>query len=247
MVWRQRLAVPCVLAGLAACAPFADMDLEEPSAESSRDGTLFNAANAIEDKWQHLQLVGATRYTMTPFAGEVAILAQGEHSASGLARRVSVDTTVCPEISWAWNVPQLQASADLTQRETEDVAASIFLIFGDPGLFSDPRPVPTLRYVWTTDHLSAGTIVDSPYLEGTVKSLVIRTGTPETAEWLVERRNLVDDFTAAYGAAPTDKIQAIILFTDNDQTKEPVMAYYGWARVHCLVEGVSVEEEIGWE
>ncbi|MEE8302032.1 MAG: hypothetical protein V3S24_06295 [Candidatus Tectomicrobia bacterium] len=32
---------------------------------------------------------------------------------------------------------------------------------------------------------------------------------------------------------PKDHIQAIALFTDNDQTKQPVQAYYGWARVVC--------------
>ena len=80
-----------------------------------------------------------------------------------------------------------------------------------------------------------------------VKSLVVRTGVSDSSEWLIEHRNLVEDFVAAYGYAPESKIQAIILFSDNDQTKEPVIAYYGWAKVHCLIDGVSVEEEVGWD
>ena len=243
----QWLSMLFIVSVTAACSPIDHMDLESTADANKRDGILFHAADVIEDRWHHVQLSGATRYSVASFAGEVAIHAMGRDSASGLARRISVDTALCPEISWAWNVATLQESANLFGRDMEDVAASIYLIFGDPGLFTHPEPVPTLRYVWTTEHANEGAIIDSPYLEGVVKSLIVRTGDAEHEAWLIERRNLVEDFTAAYGFPPPDKIQAIILFTDNDQTKEPVEAYYGWARVHCLAEGIVVEEEIGWD
>ena len=127
------------------------------------------------------------------------------------------------------------------------MGASIFLLFGDPGLMSNPEPVPTLRYVWPTDHVAPETIIDNPYMEGVVKSLVVRTGEAEKGTWYVQRRNLVDDFVAAFGHRPEDKVRAIAIFTDNDQTEDPVEAYYGWARAICIVDGVSVEEELGWE
>ncbi len=43
----------------------------------------------------------------------------------------------------------------------------------------------------------------------------------------------VNDFLSAFGDSPTERIHAIVLFTDNDQTQQPVEAYYGWARVIC--------------
>ena len=36
-----------------------------------------------------------------------------------------------------------------------------------------PKQVPSLRYVWTNQRMDVESIVDSPYLPGTVKSLVV--------------------------------------------------------------------------
>jgi Protein of unknown function (DUF3047) len=37
----------------------------------------------------------------------------------------------------------------------------------------------------------------------------------------------VEDFRRAFGRDPPPVAEAIALFTDNDQTREPVEAYYG--------------------
>jgi len=95
------------------------------------------------------------------------------------------------------------------------------------------KPVPTLRYVWTNGAVPAGAVIDNPYLPGTVRSIVVKSGTERIGTWVIERRNMVDDYVRAFGSQPANGIHAIALFTDNDQTKEPVEAYYGWGRVVC--------------
>ncbi len=205
---------------------------------------LFRAATTIQDEWFHMRMRGQTEYELTIFDETVAIRARGQDSASGLIRSVDIDLQACPEIEWTWAVTQVQQNVDLRDKDGEDVAASLFLLFGDPGLYSDPDPVPTLRYVWTTDHVGQGEVIDNPYLSGIVKSIAVRvtpakTGlTSHTASWLLERRNVLEDFERAFGRAPEEGLQAIAIFSDNDQTSEPVEAYYGWARMHC-VEGAS--------
>ncbi len=41
------------------------------------------------------------------------------------------------------------------------------------------------------------------------------------------KRNVVQDFRFAFGRYPPDKVQVIALWSDIDQTDEPVEAYYG--------------------
>ncbi len=194
---------------------------------------LFDAATTIQDQWQHMPLRGTTEYRLAVMDGQLGIRAVGRKSASGLIRRVSVDPGKCPVIEWSWSVTRLQPGADLRVKEAEDVAASIFLMFGDPGFLFDPKPVPTLRYVWTNDRLPLDAIIDNPYLPGTVRSIVIESGAKHAGRWAIERRNISKDFEKAFGHSPKKNIQAIALFTDNDQTQQPVEAYYGWARVVC--------------
>ena len=194
---------------------------------------LFNAATTIQDQWQHMPLRGTTEYRLAVMDGQLGIRAIGRESASGLIRRVSVDSGKCPIIEWSWWVTRIQPDADLRVKEAEDVAASLFLMFGDPGFLFDPKPVPTLRYVWTNDRLPLEAIIDNPYLPGTVRSIVVESGNKRVGSWVTERRNMLKDFERAFGYPPKKNIQAIALFTDNDQTLQPVEAYYGWARVIC--------------
>ena len=206
--------------------------------QPQRQLLLFSAERAIQDEWQEILIRGETEYRVTASAGRVAIRAIGQDSASGLVRRVQVNPVNCPKIEWSWRVDQLQETADIRLKEKEDVAASIYLMFGDPGLLLTPKQVPSLRYVWTNQQMDVESIVDSPYLPGTVKSLVVRSGSRQP-EWFIESRNILKDFERAFGYTPKEAIEAIALFTDNDQTKEPVLAYYEWGRLECRTDRES--------
>lgn len=93
------------------------------------------------------------------------------------------------------------------------------------------RDVPTLAYVWTSGRISEGLIADSPYHPGTTRNIVVRSGEERLGQWVPERRNVIDDFRRAFGREPPESVEVIALFTDNDQTREPVEANYGamWA------------------
>ena len=176
---------------------------------------------------------GETEYRLSVVGGELAIRARGRRSASGLFRYVELDPRHCTTLRWAWRVEALQPDADLSVKARDDVAASIFLLFGDPGLLLDPKPVPTLRYVWTNGQVPPETVINSPYMPGIVRNLVVRSGTASLGRWVEEERNPAADFETAFGHPPEDAIQAIALFTDNDQTGQPVEAYYAWASIEC--------------
>ena len=232
------------------CATAPRTDKSIPAAAA---GTrLFDPATAIQDQWQHLRLQGETEYRLALMDGQVAIRAIGQQSASGLIRRVSIDPTKCPIVEWSWSVTKMQQDANLRVKEKEDVAASIFLLFGDPGFSLAPNPVPTLRYVWSShliegEQAEIGEVIDSPYMPGIVKSIVVEQGLPDRPGWTLERRNIRDDFERAFGRPPDAPVQAIALFSDNDQTREPVEAYYGWARALCKAGGVDPDAAYSWD
>ena len=59
---------------------------------------------------------------------------------------------------------------------------------------------------------------------------MIRGGAAPLGAWVMERRNVVEDFRRAFGRDPPDRVAVIGLFTDNDQTGEPVDVAYGAIR-----------------
>ena len=227
---RSLLIVASIVALGACVAP-----TQEAVKEARGGGTryLFSASTVIEDEWQQLRFLGTTQYRVELYRDRLAISARGRRSSSGLMRHVEFDTDHCPEMEWSWSVAVLQPSADIRIREREDVGASIFLLFGDPGFVFDPSPVPTLRYVWTNERIAVESVIDSPYMPGTVRSLVVQSGTHRGGQWTTQKRDVGRDFRTAFGYAPPGPVRAVAIFTDNDQTGEDVEAYYEWARVLC--------------
>lgn len=179
----------------------------------------------LEQAWTHQSFGAATRYESVMLNGVPAIRATGRESASGLYRERPYRVGDRPWLEWTWRVDQLQQTADIRVKDREDFAAAIFLIFGRPGPFN--HDVATLAYVWTSGRLAEGAVVDSPNHPGFVRSIVVRSGRDRLGQWVSERRNTVDDFRKSFGREPPDSVEIIVLFTDNDQTREPVKAYYG--------------------
>lgn len=229
------IALLAISLASAACS-FDDTETVVANRLTSNQVILLDATNVIEQRWRHYPLRGKTEYRLAVFNGRVAVRAMGQNSASGLIRRVSVDPRKCPVLEWTWYAAAIQKSADLTQKSGDDVAASIFLLFGDPGFLSAPTPVPTLRYVWTNPRHSLGDVIDNPYMPSVVRNIIIRTGPSDGQRLVTERRNIVDDYTRAFGVKPSSNISAIVLFTDNDQTKEPTEAYYSKIVSLCIKE-----------
>jgi hypothetical protein len=148
-------------------------------------------------------------------------------------RRVAYDPRNCPVLEWSWRVERLQPSADIRERAKDDVAASLILMFGDPGFMSNPTPVPTLRYVWSNGRATEGTVIPWPFLPDVVINLVVRAGESRLGQWVRECRDVVADFTRSFGRPPPGPVQVVALWTDNDQTQEPVEAHYGRAVARC--------------
>ncbi len=198
--------------------------------------TIFDPARSFEENWEPIVLSGETRYELAFADDRLALHAVAQDSASGLIRRIRIDPAECPIVEWSWRVDRMHEHADLHEKTRDDVAASIFLLFGNPEAGFGFRRVPTIRYVWTNRTSAVNEVVDSPYLPGTVRSIVVQNGETRLGGWERARRDVVADFRASFDREPDDVIEAVALFTDSDQTHERVEAWYGEVRASCSPE-----------
>ena len=219
---------------LSACATTTQPPTQEQNQGSkySEPRWILNGATIIEDEWEHMRIVKETEYRVVAMDGRVAIRARGKNSASSLLRYVEINPHECPIIEWSWRIDKLQQDADIKIKDKEDVAASIYVIFGDPGIVGNLKPVPTLRYVWASHRNPVGSIIQSPYVD-TINSIVIESGDAKRGQWVSERRNVLEDYKRAFGKLPSEPVQVVMFFTDNDQTQQHVEAYYEWIRMKC--------------
>lgn len=198
--------------------------------------TIFDPARSFEENWEPIVFSGETRYELAFTDDRLALRAVAQDSASGLVRRIRIDPAECPILEWSWRVDRMHDHADLHEKARDDVAVSIFLLFGNPEAGFGFRRVPTIRYVWTNHSSAVNEVVDSPYLPGTVRSIVVHNDATRLHRWQRVRRDVVADFRTSFHREPDDVIEAVALFTDSDQTHETVEAWYGGARALCNPE-----------
>lgn len=233
---RCALLAAAVCAGLAACAS-PPGDRAGPGADDRF--VVFDPASVELERWEHYVLrKGETRYGVADTPHGRLLEARGRRSASILMRVFDAPVPRrCRRLSWRWWVAELQPSAVLTEKPRHDVGASILVAFGDPGVFRDRR-VPTLQYVWTNRHVELDRVITGPYRADHLRTIVVRRGVVRDGP-VSESRDLLEDYRRAFGAAPETGIHAVAFFTDNDDTEEPVTAYYGPVALQCPAAGES--------
>lgn len=215
------------LAGIAFALSFPG-PAAEPALAAQASHVLVDPEAPLDGDWTHKIFGTATEYTRITLDDRPAIRALGRNSASGLYREVDYRAAEHPWLEWSWRVDRLQTSADIRTKAGQDFAAAIFLIFEERMLLM--RHTSVLSYVWTNDRVSPETVVVSPYHPDTSRSVVVESGAKRLGQWVHERRNVLADYRRAFGEDPPKTVRTLALFTDSDQTGEPVEAYYGAVR-----------------
>ncbi len=160
-------------------------------------------------------------------AGKRIIKAFSLGSRSSLFREVEEKERNFRILSWGWKISNAVRSAIETKKDRFDAAARVMVIFGrEKGfkIFEGTEP-PGLKieYVWAS-HLPKGHLLDHPG-EKNCKVLVLESGEEKTGQWVNERRNLHEDYRAAFGTE-CPGVLAIGIQTDTDHSNEMVTAYY---------------------
>jgi len=102
------------------------------------------------------------------------------------------------------------------------VLAGCLLTFADIIAFKGIFPFNhVLKYVWSTV-LPEGTIIKSPYYSGE-RIVVVHTGPEDIGKWIMEERNIFNDYTTAFKSTPPSII-GIAIQSDSDNTKTSASA-----------------------
>jgi hypothetical protein len=128
---------------------------------------------------------------------------------------------------WQWQVSRGVGPTNLAARGGDDRAIALHFVFVDADTaarFGDTTPSMsrllglrggrTLIYVWG-GNAARGTVLDSPYLRGRGKTVVLRSA--GTGGWTNESVNLAADHQRAFGQSK-DTLIAVGVSSDSDDT-----------------------------
>jgi hypothetical protein len=170
--------------------------------------------------WKDEVFKGKTEYSLIKEEGKTVLKAHSVNAASGLIKKVKLDSKVNPILTWSWKVAHTLKKEDAIRKSGDDFAARIYVVFPRT-FFWQTRAI---NYVWAYK-LPKGSSVPSPY---TSKAMIIavESGDEKVGTWVNEERNFYEDYRNLFGEEPP-KLGAVAIMTDTDDTGDEVTAYYG--------------------
>lgn len=185
-----------------------------------------------------------TRYRLVDFEGERVLEARAERAASGLLHKVDAEASERPILDWRWRVESTVAGADVGDRHADDSPVRLMLAFdGDKSTLplseqmffervkligGQDLPYATLMYVWDNDR-AAESVARNAHTSR-IRKIVVDSGPKGVRQWRTHRRDIVADYTLAFGKPP-GRLLAIGVLTDTDNTQQTVRAWYGDIRL----------------
>jgi hypothetical protein len=142
--------------------------------------------------------------------------------SSTINKAIKIDCKDHPVLQWRWKVTELPRGGDARNKATDDQALQIYVTFPR---FPNAVRSRVIGYIWDTT-APAGTIVKSQKT-GLVTYVVMRSGDAEVGKWVTETRNVCDDYKRIYGEEPDEKIEALSIGIDSDDTRSRAEGYVG--------------------
>jgi hypothetical protein len=179
-------------------------------------------------EWEEKVFNKKVDYRIESKDNEFYVHAASNRSCSALYHKVKLDVNRQLMLSWKWRInsfPAKKSPDNLLSKEEDDYAARIYVIF--PALFF--LNSKALEYIWSKD-LKVGTISSSPYSDN-IKIIVAESGAKEGNEWVIEERNIYDDYKLAFNTPPKFKIGAIAFMCDSDSTRSSADACFGEIKI----------------
>lgn len=206
----------------------------------------FSASEAdsgLPEGWEQFKfnkIERHTRYRLVTDDNTVVLKAESDAAASGLIRRIRIETGNYKFISWRWKISNILKNVDTSKKEGDDYPARLFVNFEyDPAklsliervkyqtarlIYGEYPPLCAISYVWGSKN-PKGTVVPGVYSERAV-SIVVESGESRLNQWIEVTRNIQKDYRAVFKTDPPP-ISGIAIMTDTDNTGESAVAYYG--------------------
>ena len=202
---------------------------------------------ALPQGWQPLNLGGAkhhTDYTLVDDEGIIVMRAISENAASALVYPLRIDLEQYPIVQWRWKVDNILTRGNALRKDGDDYPARLYVLFDVDTLslswferlklesyhllYGTYPPLAALNYLWANKQ-PIGSLLPNIY-SARVQMFVVRSGEAQLGEWVMQERNLYEDYLRAFGEVPPP-VTGIAIMTDTDNTAERATAYYGDIRL----------------
>lgn len=186
------------------------------------------------DYWRTKEKQGIDYYrVVADAAGSHYLRADVVKAGSSMFRRVQWDIKKYPVLEWRWRGRLLPERGNGKRRSTNDNVVAIYVVFPFRWVIPGWSLPDTLKYAWSTT-LPVGTEFSNGANRN--KVFVLRQGSEQLGEWVVEQRNIYRDYKRRYRKRKVPDPIAIGVITDADNTKSQAAGDYDYFKIIAAAE-----------
>ncbi len=186
-----------------------------------------------------------SEYTIEHQGRESVLRAESRASASAIVYRKPFNVYDYPMLRWKWKVMSVYEKGNARTKEGDDYPLRIYVLFEyNPDkagfydaikyglaktLYGEYPPHSALNYIWANRDDETG-IITNIYTSN-ARMIVLQKGKKNLGRWIVEERNILDDYRKAFGTDPP-AMATLGIMNDSDNTKESSVSYVGFIEVY---------------
>ena len=175
---------------------------------------------AEQQSWQSKSFKGYTSYKFTKEEQNFVLKASCEGSASAFYRKMDIDLTKTPILTWSWKIDAIHEGLDDISEGGDDYAARVYVVY--KGFM--PWDVKALNYVWANRQAKGSSWPNA--FTSSALMIAQESGNAQDKDlWINESRNVLEDFKR-YFKTDISKIDGIAIMTDCDNGKGSTSGYY---------------------
>jgi hypothetical protein len=144
------------------------------------------------------------------------------NSSFGLQKEMNFSIKDYPYLNWRWKVSRLPEKGDFLNKETDDQAAQMYVLF--PRF---PKQVNTeiVGYLWESNLKNKGREGQSPAWSKS-KVIVLQAGPEKLNQWVQEKRNVYEDYKRLFKKEPP-KTGGISIYINTQHTQGKGESFFG--------------------
>ncbi len=179
-----------------------------------------DGGSPVPEGWALKEFAGKARVKIEKVGPAFAVHLSSDRASFSLYKDISVDLKQFSYLSWAWRVDQLPPKGDVRNKDTDDQAAQVYVIFPR---FPELVRSQIIGYVWDST-VPAGTVLNSPS-DRKAKIIVLRSGADHLGQWVMETRNVLEDYKRLFGGMPP-KVGRISLLINSQHTRSTADSWF---------------------
>jgi hypothetical protein len=178
-----------------------------------------SADNGIPKPWSAKLRAGRAEAEVVPYKGGRVLRIKCNKGSFSLERDVSVSAGDFPYLIWAWKAEKLPSRGDVRRRARNDQGLQVLIAFEDRKVIS---------YIWDSA-APEGTVTDEsigwPFALA-IKVMVVRSGEADVDRWVIERRNIYEDYEKMFHEKPS-RVKGVRLQANTQYTKDTSEGFIG--------------------